>query len=202
VAPAAGQTSLSEQGAGLHGKAETQNTPQHEDLTGDRGGLRTRPLDARVTVTGRYTSESAFNATAGNHGDVTEAGQLDVGHADRYRPARPIPGGTVRATVSWRRARSRTCGGPGRAAAGARGLRRGQTWRLTQFWYEQSLGAARLKLGRSAPSEDFVAFSCNSQKLSLCGTPPGNIVGDYWYNWPISQWSATAQPIPSSASAR
>lgn len=26
--------------------------------------------------------------------------------------------------------------------------------------------------------------------LSFCGTAPGNLVGDYLYNWPINQWTA------------
>ncbi len=26
--------------------------------------------------------------------------------------------------------------------------------------------------------------------ISFCGSLPGNIVGTYWFNWPISQWTA------------
>jgi porin len=25
--------------------------------------------------------------------------------------------------------------------------------------------------------------------LTFCGSQPGNLVGDYWYNWPVSQWA-------------
>lgn len=50
--------------------------------------------------------------------------------------------------------------------------------------------AAKLKVGRSSPGEDFEGFSCHFQNLSFCGSQPGNLVGDYWYNWPVSQWSA------------
>ena len=25
--------------------------------------------------------------------------------------------------------------------------------------------------------------------LTFCGAPPGNLVGSYWYNWPVSQWA-------------
>ena len=32
------------------------------------------------------------------------------------------------------------------------------------------------------------SFSCDFQNLTFCGSDPGNIVGDYIYNWPISQW--------------
>ena len=36
---------------------------------------------------------------------------------------------------------------------------------------------------------DFAAFSCDFQNLTFCGSDPGNIVGDYIFNWPISQWA-------------
>jgi porin len=26
--------------------------------------------------------------------------------------------------------------------------------------------------------------------LTFCGSQPGNLVGDYWFNWPVSQWMA------------
>src|SRR5437762_2613171 len=38
-------------------------------------------------------------------------------------------------------------------------------------------------------SEDFSAFSCDFQNLTFCGTPAGNIISNYIYNWPISQWA-------------
>lgn len=41
--------------------------------------------------------------------------------------------------------------------------------------------------------EDTAAFSCQFMNLSFCGAPPGNLVGDYWYNWPVSQWAARAR---------
>ena len=25
--------------------------------------------------------------------------------------------------------------------------------------------------------------------LTFCGSQPGNLVGNYWYNWPVSQWA-------------
>ena len=69
---------------------------------------------------------------------------------------------------------------------------RGQTWRLTQFWYKQIFagGHADLKLGRLTQGEDFGDFSCQFMNLTFCGSPAGNLAGDYWYNWPISQWGA------------
>ena len=68
---------------------------------------------------------------------------------------------------------------------------RGQTWRWTEFWYEQSSPKGRLdwKIGRMPVGNDFAAFSCDFMNLTFCGSAPGNIVGSYWYNWPVSQWA-------------
>ena len=46
------------------------------------------------------------------------------------------------------------------------------------------------KIGRLTVGEDFAAFSCNFENLTFCGAQPGNIVGNYWFNWPVSQWAA------------
>src|SRR5215469_99710 len=68
---------------------------------------------------------------------------------------------------------------------------RGQTWRWTQFYYQQKYAGGKLdwKVGRMGVGDDFAAFSCEFMNLTFCGSMPGNIVGDYWYNWPVSQWA-------------
>jgi porin len=68
---------------------------------------------------------------------------------------------------------------------------RGQTWRWTQFYYDQKYldGHIDWKVGRIPEGEDFAAFSCQFQNLTFCGSPIGNLVGNYWYNWPVSQWA-------------
>lgn len=69
---------------------------------------------------------------------------------------------------------------------------RGQTWRLTQLWYQQAYvdGALDVKLGRFGPGEDFNSFPCDFQNLAFCGSQVGNWAGSIWYNWPVSQWAA------------
>ncbi|MDE1992643.1 MAG: carbohydrate porin, partial [Rhizobiaceae bacterium] len=44
-------------------------------------------------------------------------------------------------------------------------------------------------IGRIPVGEDFASFSCDFQNLTFCGSNPGNLVGNYIYNWPISQWA-------------
>ncbi len=67
---------------------------------------------------------------------------------------------------------------------------RGQTARLTEFSYDQTFFNSLLdwKVGRFSMGADFAAFACDFQNLTLCGSSPGNIVGNYIHNWPISQW--------------
>lgn len=68
---------------------------------------------------------------------------------------------------------------------------RGQTWYLTLFALRQSFFHDRLQwgIGRFPVGSDFDVFSCDFQNLTFCGSAPGNISGDYWINWPASQWA-------------
>ena len=40
------------------------------------------------------------------------------------------------------------------------------------------------------PGADFDVFACNFENLTFCGSQPGNVDGDYWFNSPVSQWGA------------
>ena len=68
---------------------------------------------------------------------------------------------------------------------------RGQTWHLTILALDQKFLDGKLdwRIGRLPVGEDFASFSCDFQNLTFCGAQPGNIVGDYWVNWPTSQWA-------------
>jgi porin len=68
---------------------------------------------------------------------------------------------------------------------------RGQTWRFTEFWYDQQYLHGKLdwKIGKLPVGDDFASFSCEFMNLTFCGAMPGNLVGNYWYNWPVSQWA-------------
>lgn len=74
---------------------------------------------------------------------------------------------------------------------------RDQTWRWTQVWYDQQYFKGKLdwKVGRLTEGEDFAAFSCEFQNLTFCGAQPGNLVGSYWYNWPVSQWGTRLKAL-------
>lgn len=169
--------------------ADTQNRPS-PGLLGDLGGARPWLREQGIELTARYGSESAYNATGGARDLFRETGQLDISATADMEALAGMAGGTVQATVTWRRGHDLGAdAGLGLLQQVQEVYGRGQTWRLTQFWYEQQASAFRLKVGRSSPGEDFEGFSCHFQNLSFCGSQPGNLVGDYWYNWPVSQWA-------------
>jgi porin len=168
---------------------DAQQAPPSTGVTGDLG---THLSDEGVNSTASYISETAWNFKGGTRQLVRETGQFTLGFTGDMDRLLGLQGGTVQFTVTDRR------GDDLGAAAGLGVLQqvqevygRGQTARLTQFWYEQTFaqGAVALKLGRATVSEDFDSFSCYFMNLSFCGSQPGNIAGSYWYDSPISQWT-------------
>jgi porin len=150
--------------------------------------LRPRGIEPQVM----YLSELAANVTGGERRLFRETGELDVGARLDMDKLFGIRGGTFQATITWRRGNNLV------SDAGLDTLElvqanygRGQTTRVTQFWYQQELADPRfdVKLGRLTAGEDFAAFACDFMNLGLCGARPGSVVSEYWYNWPISQWA-------------
>jgi len=174
-------------------KVDSHQTPAPVGLTGDWGGLRTRLHDDGVDVAASYVAETGWNFSGGKRHDVTEAGQFALGitvDADRLVG---WEGATFRGTVTYRNGHDLgQRAGLGVLQQVQEIYGRGQTWRVTQFSYEQNFAgdAVSLKLGRATVGEDFASFSCYFMNLTFCGSQPGNVAGDYWYNWPVSQWMA------------
>ncbi len=170
---------------------DTQSSPP-PGLIGDWQTIRSRLGERGIGVTARYASESGYNFAGGDRQLFRETGQFDAGVLLDLDRLVGLTGGAFQATVTWRRGRNLT------ADAGIDALQqvqevygRGQTVRVTQLWYEQRIGpAVEIKIGRTNPGEDFAVFSCHFMNLSFCGAQPGNLVGDYWQNWPVGQWGA------------
>lgn len=162
-------------------------------LTGDWGGWRTELANRGIEFQIGYTEEAAGNASGGQHNYVRAAGQLVLGSTLDLQKLFGLSGATMQITLTNRNGRNLS------DDAGLNTLQqvqevygRGNIWRLTQFWYEQKAfdGGVALKFGRVTLGEDFAAFSCNFQNLTFCGSTPGNLAGNYWFNWPLSQWGA------------
>ncbi|WP_161989060.1 carbohydrate porin [Sphingomonas glacialis] len=168
-----------------------QGTDAPDTLTGEWGGLRTRLRDDGLDLAAGYVSETAWNASGGMRERVVETGQFSFAATIDTAKLIGLTGGTFQGTITFRRGHDLGAdAGLGVLQQVQEVYGRGQTWRLTQLWYQQTFaeGRADIKIGRLTQGEDFAAFSCQLQNLSFCGSPPGNLAGDYWYNWPISQW--------------
>jgi porin len=179
--------------AALPEKVDSQQAPSPYGLTGDWGGLRTRLHDDGIDISAGYTGELGWNFAGGERHAITESGQFALGVTLDAEKLAGIKGGTFQATATFRQGDD--LGKHARLGVLQQVQEiygRGQTLRLTQFWYEQRLAgdAVAIKAGRATVGEDFSNFSCTFMNLTFCGSQPGNLVGDYWYNWPVSQWMA------------
>jgi len=174
--------------------ADTRRPPP-PGLIGDWLAIRTRLARRGIGLTARYASESAYNVTGGERQVFRETGQFDAGMLLDLDKVAGLKGGAFQATITWRRGRNLSDdAGLGTLQQVQEVYGRGQTLRVTQLWYEQVIGdKLELKLGLTNPGEDFAAFSCQFMNLSFCGAQPGNLAGDYWFNWPVSQLGARAR---------
>jgi porin len=146
--------------------------------------------------------EGAFNPSGGDREAAAGAGEADFKALADLGTLIGDQGGSLEAAITDR------FGAKLDDAAGLHTLMqtqeiwgRGDIWRLTQLSFAQDLfdKKATIELGRMNPGADFDVLPCNFQNLTFCGAVGGNIDGDYWMNWPVSQWGARAQLQPSDS---
>ena len=165
-------------------------------LLGDWDGLRTRLAEQGLSFNLGYGTELAHNLSGGTRHLTRYTDQWTFGTTVDTDKRWGWHGGTLQFTMTDRNGKDLGAD----AQIGNNQLiqevyGRGQTWHLTQLWLNQKLLDDRLelKLGRLTMSEDFFSFSCFFQNLTFCSAQPGNLVGDYWVNWPTSRWGARAK---------
>lgn len=158
-------------------------------LSGDWGGIRAALANDGITFPIKAYFEGAYNPAGGT--SRTAAGEIDLGVIGDLGKLANDPGGKVELTITDR------YGAALGSAAGIDPLMevqdlygRGDIWRLTQLSFAQSFfgKALNIKGGRLDPGMDFDHLACHFQNLTFCGAQPGNMVGSYWYNAPVSEW--------------
>jgi porin len=176
--------------------AETPDPPKAPSepwLLGSWGGERTRLYERGVDLQLGFVGEFAYNAAGGTQALGSFTGQGLFGATFDLEKIINLPKTKLQVTYTSRFGRNLV------EDAGLDTLSlvqevwgRGQTVRLTQMYLEHRLFEDMLTVrwGRVAMGNEFAAFSCDFQNLTFCGSQPGNIVGSYIYNWPISQWGA------------
>ena len=166
--------------------------PFSDDLTLDWDGIRSGWLDKGVDVRIGYISETATNVQGGNQELVRYTDQINFSAKLDLEKLLGLPQATFKLAITDRNGDNLSDDAHLQSLQQVQELYgRDQTWRWTQFWYQQKYldGLVTWKVGRITEGEDFAAFSCEFMNLTFCGAPPGNIVGSYWYNWPVSQWA-------------
>ena len=162
-------------------------------LLGDWNGERTRLADEGIKFSFSYGGEAAHNFTGGTAHLTRYTDQYAGGITADLGKLWGWQGATFRMVITDRNGRNLGADaniGNNQLIQEVYG--RGQTWHLTEFSLEQKFfdGALVLKAGRLPVGSDFAPFTCDFENLTFCGNQPGNIVGNYWVNWPTSQWAA------------
>lgn len=148
-----------------------------------------------IVLTAGYTSEDFINMRGGDSQSLSHAGQTTLGaHLDLDKLA-GMAGSELQMTVTYRDGDNIEDNGVDTLLQPQEIYGRDQTWRLTELWWGQQLfgSLVHIKLGRLTVGNEFGDVECTFVNQGLCGSEPGNINGDYWYNWPISQWAAVGQ---------
>ncbi len=165
-------------------------------LFGDWGGLRSRLSDLGVEVDVSGVDEAVANLSGGLRRTAQEAGQVGLQANFDLEKMIGLPGGSFEVTLvdRWGRDLAADAGIPALQLLNEVYGRGNIVW-LEEFAYKQKLFEDRFELtvGRLAFGDEFFSFSCDFINLTFCGAPPGNILGNYIYNWPISQWAAVGK---------
>jgi len=160
------------------------------------GKLKADLKQRGIEYTVNYTSEDAGNLTGGARRRFIHAGQAAVTGQFDMNKLFGWYGATTGIAITHRD------GLPINDLTGMHSLLqqqeiwgRGNFFRLTQLWLRQNFfdGQLSITAGRLNVGHEFGSFPCKFMNLSFCGSQSGNIVGDYLFNWPVSQWAAFAK---------
>lgn len=163
-------------------------------LFGDLG--RTRLKEQGVDISGSLVNETVANLSGGTRQTGANAGQASIQALFDMEKLAHITGGSFGITLvgRWGDNLAEVADIPALMLLNEV-YGRGNIVRLVDFHYKQSLwdGAADIKVGRLAVGADFGFDRCDFINLTFCGSVPGNIVGNYIYNWPVSQWGGVVK---------
>jgi porin len=162
-------------------------------LFGDLG--RTKLKEQGIDLSLTLVDEAVTNVSGGTKKDSAQAGQVVLNAKFDLAKLAGINGGMVGVTLVDRFGQNlNTLSGIPALQLTNEVFGRGDILRLTEFYYSQKLFDGRLELkgGRLPVGSDFFFGQCEFINLSFCGGQPGNILGGYIFNFPVSQWGGVA----------
>ena len=165
-------------------------------LLGEWPGIRSKLSDLGIQVSLTGVDEAVLNLSGGLRQNAQEAGQVALQAQFDLQKNLGLTGASILMTLVSR------WGGNAATDAGIPALQlinevygRGNILRLEELAWNQKLLDDRIEItgGRLAFGDQFFSFPCDFINLTFCPGQAGNVAGDYIYNWPVSQWAATAR---------
>jgi porin len=177
-----------------------------QTMTGDWGGLRTDLLNDGIKISAHYVSETAGNPVGGLEQGGAYSDEFGIG-VDIKSDLFGWQGGTLHALITERAGSSLSKDKIGNILTVQEIYGDGQTVRITQLSYEQTLfdGVLDLEAGRMNTENDFAtgpkyygsSIWCDFQNNSICGTPIAAPINSNGYvAYPASSWGAKVKVFP------
>ena len=165
-------------------------------LLGEWKDLRAKLSDLGIDVSMGLVDEAVLNLSGGLRNSAQEAGQVFLQAKFDLQKSLGLKGASFLVTLvdRWGRNAATDAGIPALQLINEV-WGRGNIIRLEEFAWKQELFDDVIELtgGRLAFGDQFFSFPCDFINLTLCSGQAGNLVGNYIYNWPVSQWAAVGK---------
>ena len=165
-------------------------------LLGEWPGIRSKLSDLGIIVSITGVDEAVMNLSGGDRRIAQEAGQVAFQAEFDLQKSLGLKGTSVLVTLvdRWGRDAATDAGIPALQLLNEV-FGRGNILRLEEFAWKQQWFDDRIvtTAGRLAFGDEFFSYPCDFINLTFCPGQAGNVVGDYIYNWPVSQWAAAAK---------
>ena len=165
-------------------------------LFGEWPSIRSQLSDLGIDVSLTGVDEAVLNLSGGERRIAQEAGQVALQAKFDLQKRLGLQGASVLLTLvdRWGRDAATDAGIPALQLINEV-YGRGNIVRLEEFAWNQKLFDDRVEttIGRLAFGDEFFSFPCDFINLTFCPGQAGNVVGNYIYNWPVSQWAAVGK---------
>ena len=165
-------------------------------LFGEWPSIRSQLSDLGIDVSLTGVDEAVLNLSGGERRIAQEAGQVALQAKFDLQKRLGLQGASVLLTLvdRWGRDAATDAGIPALQLINEV-YGRGNIVRLEEFAWNQKLFDDRIEttIGRLAFGDEFFSFPCDFINLTFCPGQAGNVVGNYIYNWPVSQWAAVGK---------
>jgi porin len=165
-------------------------------LLGEWPAIRSQLSDLGIEVALTGVDEAVLNLSGGERRIAQEAGQVALQANFDLQKRLGLMGASIALTLvdRWGRDAATDAGIPSLQLINEV-FGRGNIIRLEQLAWNQKWFDDRIETtaGRLAFGDEFFSYPCDFINLTFCPGQAGNVVGDYIYNWPVSQWAAVAK---------